>query len=198
MIRLFFPDLLETEVVYHVACITDLEDILKKGLKYNDKSTYLNKYLAFHRYIDSFKPKSIPNWVSRERAIFGSLNYPKDHSWHSHTVILSLKINKNKCWIGNENLVNVLYEPFILKDIEGFELAKTYLEHAGKNSINEYWNTSLSFCDNLSQRRDRESNYDEEVMIFHEIAPEDIKVLRIISDHRIMTLKECLDFYKGV
>ncbi|SDZ08861.1 hypothetical protein SAMN05660462_01818 [Proteiniborus ethanoligenes] len=197
MIIVFFPDFIETEVVYHVACITDLKNILKNGIRYDDKATYYNNYLEFHKYINSFKPKAIPDWVNREKAIFASMNYPRNHNWHSHTAVLAVKINKRKCWIANENLANMLYEPFILKSIKGFEVAKEYLDSKGKDVIAQYWNTSLSFCDNLSLRRDKEVGYDEEVMIFHDIEPEDITLLRVISDHRTMTVKECIELYKG-
>lgn len=193
----FFPDYNTTEVVYHVACITDLENILKNGIKYNDKSTYSTMYLDFHKYISSLKPEHIPDWVVREKAIFASLNYKKNHSWHSHSVILAIKIDKDRCWIANENLANKIYEPFILKDIKFFEVAKSYLDREGKKAIEEYWNTSLSFNENLLLRRDKEKGYDAEVMIFHDIKPEDITILRIITDHKIMTLEECLKLYKG-
>lgn len=193
----FFPDYNTTETVYHVACITDLDNILNKGIKYNDKSTYSTMYLEFHKYISSFKPENIPDWVIREKAIFASLNYKKDHSWHSHSVVLALKIDKERCWIANENLANRIYEPFILKDVKYFEVANSYLNREGKKAIEEYWNTSLSFNENLLLRRDKEKGYDAEVMIFHDIKPEDITILRIISDHKIMTFEECLELYKG-
>ncbi len=185
------------EVVYHVACITDLDNILTNGIKYNDKSTYSTMYLDFHKYISSLKSDNIPDWVRREKAIFASLNYRSDHSWHSHTAIMALKIDKSKCWVANENLANMIYEPFILKDVKSFEVAKEYLNIQGKKIIEEYWNTSLSFSENLSVRRDKEKGYDAEVMIFHDIRPEDITISRIISDHRVMTVEQCLELYKG-
>lgn len=193
----FFPDYDETGVVYHVACITDLDNILRNGIKYNDKSTYRSMYLDFHKFISSLKPDNIPNWIIREKAIFASLNYNRTHSWHSHTAIMSLKIDKNRCWIANENLANRIYEPFILRNVKSFEIANNYINNEGKKAIEEYWNTSLSFNENLIARRDKEKGYDAEVIIFHDIRPEDITVLRIISDHKIMTVKECLKLYKG-
>ncbi|WP_352419395.1 hypothetical protein [Proteiniborus sp.] len=154
-------------------------------------------YLDFHKYISLLKPSNIPDWVKREKAIFASLNYKSSHSWHSHTVILALKIDKDKCWVANENLVNMIYEPFILQNTKSFEMAQKYLDREGKKAIKEYWITSLSFNDNLVIRRDKGKRYDAEVMIFHDIMPEDITILRIISDHKIMTVEECLEFYKG-
>ncbi|WIV11889.1 hypothetical protein [Proteiniborus sp. MB09-C3] len=193
----FFSDYNDTEVVYHVACITDIDNILRNGIKYNDKSTYDTMYFDFHKYISSLKPDNIPDWVKREKAIFASLNYNSDHSWHSHTVIMSFKIDKDRCWVANENLANRIYEPFILKNIKSFEIANKYLDKEGKKVIEDYWNTSLSFNENLVARRDKEKGYDAEVMIFHDIEPDDITILRIISDHKIMTVKECLELYKG-
>ncbi|MFA5523813.1 MAG: hypothetical protein WDA24_05615 [Tissierellales bacterium] len=192
-----FPNYTETGHVYHIACITDLDSILKNGIKYKDKSTYRTMYLEFHKFISSLKPDSIPAWVRREKAIFASLNYNETHSWHSHTVLLSLKIDRDKCWIANENLANRIYEPFILKDVKSFEEAGNYVNKEGKKAIEDYWTTSLSFSENLIARRDKEEGYDAEVMIFHDIKPEDITILRIISDHKIMTVKECLELYKG-
>lgn len=180
-----------------MACITDLDNILKNGIKYDDKSTYRTMYLNFHKFISSYRPSHIPEWVKREKAIFASLNYDYNHSWHSHSALLAFKVDKSKCWVANENLANKLYEPFILQNIPTFEIAKRYLENEGKKILEEYWNTSLSFNDNLSVRRDYEKGYDAEIMIFHDIKPEDITIMRIISDHNIMTVEECLDIYKG-
>lgn len=193
----FFPDYADTGVVYHVACITDLSRILKQGIKYNDKMTYNSMYLDFHKFISSFKPDNIPDWVRREKAIFASLNYKSNHYWHSHTVVMSVKVDEDKCWVANENLANKLYEPFILKDVKSFEIANEYLIREGKKIVEEYWNTSLSFSENLKVRRDKEKGYDAEVLIFHDIKPEDITILRIISDHKVMTVEECLKLYKG-
>lgn len=193
----FFPDFNTTGVVYHVAPITDLANILNNGIRYDDKSTYRTMYLDFHKYISAQKPNNIPDWVIREKAIFASLNYRNNHSWHSHSVILELRIDKDKCWVANENLVNMIYEPFVLRDVDSFEIANQYLDTKGRNVIKEYWDTSLSFNENLAVRRDKERDYDAEIMIFHDIKPKDIKILRIISDHKIMTVEKCLELYMG-
>jgi len=103
---LLFSDYTETGFVYHVAPITDLKKIIEEGIRYNDKNTYLDKYLSFHKFIDSFKIDSFPQWLNREKAIFSSLNFAKDHCWHSHSVIMALRIEPEKCWIANENLAN--------------------------------------------------------------------------------------------
>lgn len=171
--------------------------MLKNGIKYNDKSTYHTKYLDFHKYISTQKPSNIPDWVRREKAIFASLNYKSNHFWHSHTAILALKIDKDKCWVANENLVNMIYEPFILKNVKSFKVTKEYLNGECKKAIKEYWDTSLSFKENLVMRYDKIKGYDAEAMIFHDIKPENITILRIISDHKIMTVEECLELYKG-
>jgi len=190
-----YPDYTETGYVYHVAPITDLDKILKKGIKYDDKNTYLSKYLEFHKYIDSFKPDYIPDWVIREKAVFSSMNFHNNHCWHSHTVIMTVKINPDKCWIANENLANKLYEPFILKDTIGFECAYDYLKLNGESTLRDYWDTSVSFNDNLEIRKDKEAGYDAEVLIFHDISPEDIKPLFIVSDHHIMSIEQWNDFF---
>ncbi len=192
---MLYPDYNETGYVYHVAPITDLDKILKEGIRYDDKSTYLSKYLRFHKYIDSFKLDNIPCWVIRERAIFSSLNFSSNHCWHSHTAIIAIKVNPDKCWVANENLANRLYEPFILKDTLGFSCAENYLKHNAKKILEEYWDTSASFNDNLLLRRDNEQGYDAEVMIFHDIEPEDIKLLSIISDHEILSIEEWKEFF---
>ncbi len=194
---MLFPDYEQTGVVYHVAPITDLDKILLEGISYNDKNTYKSKYLNFHKYIDSCRPKNVPNWVIREKAIYASLNFAISHCWHSHTVIMSLQINPDKCWIANENLANEIYEPFILKDIEGYEHAHNYLETVGEDTLELYWKTSLSFNDNLKKRKDIIEGYDAEVLIFHKVLPKDIKLLSIVSDHKIMTPNEWKEFFKG-
>ena len=195
---MIFKDYNETKFVYHVASITDLNQILSKGIFYDDKSTYRDKYYNFHKYIDSFKPGNIPAWVIRSKAIFASLNFHEKHCWHSHSVVLGIKIDPDKCWIANENLANEVYEPFILKGVKGFSDAGKYLEICGEKNMNKYWETSLSFKENLKIRRDSDNTYDAEVMIFHSIYPEDIKPLYIVSDHRMMSIKEWKSlFIKG-
>ncbi|MTI70145.1 MAG: hypothetical protein FH751_07840 [Firmicutes bacterium] len=191
---MIFPDYKETGLVYHVAPIIDLDEIINKGIKYDDKITYTTKYKAFHRYIDSFKKDFIPSWVIREKTIFASLNFNNGHTWHSHTVIMGLKINEDKCWIANENLANDIYEPFILKDIKSFEVAKDYLDKKGNKTIEKYWNTSLSFKENLKLRRDKTKGYDAEVLIQHDILKKDIKLIAIVSDHKIMSINEWKSF----
>ncbi|MTI46694.1 hypothetical protein [Sporosalibacterium faouarense] len=194
---MLFEDYTETKVVYHVAPITDLDKIMKNGIRYDDKKTYVSKYLSFHQYINKFKPKDSPVWLNREKAIFASLNYSGNHCWHSHSVLMALKISPEKCWIANENLANILYEPFILKDTIGFSEAKLYLKEKGEEIVKKYWDTSLSFKENLKIRKDREKRYDAEVMIFHDIKPSEIKLLSIVSDHKNMKIEEWKRFLKG-
>lgn len=182
--------------VYHVAPVTDLKKILESGIKYDDKSTYFTKYIDFHKFIDSFKPENIPDWVVREHAIFASISFDEDHSWHSHSVILKVQVCPERCWVANENLANGIYEPFILQDIKGFEAAREYLSKKGKKDLEMYWSTSLSYTENIYTKKQSESGYDAEVMIFHDILPEDIEILKITSDHRIMTVEQWLDLFK--
>lgn len=195
---MLFPDYNQTKVVYHVAPITDLRKIINTGIKYDDKKTYESKYLNFHKYIGSFKSERIPSWVIREKAIFASMNFSKGHCWHSHSVIMALKIDPNKCWIANENLANKTYEPFILKDVEGYESAKDYLRDEGTKLIKEYWDTSLSFLDNLKARKDTTKSYDAEVLIFHKVEPKDITPLFIVSDHVMMPVERWKEFFQGL
>ncbi|WP_069650254.1 hypothetical protein [Caloranaerobacter ferrireducens] len=193
---MLFPDYTDTRLVYHIIPITDLKTVLSEGIKYDDKTTYVTKYLEFHKFMDEFRPNKLPQWVERKKAIFASLNFDENHCWHSHTVILGIKINQDKCWIANENLANSVYESFILKDVPNFNYAKIFLENRGKKLIKDYWNTSLSFVENLKVRKDKTTGYDAEVLIFHNIKPEDIKIISIISDHKIMTAEEWNEYFK--
>lgn len=185
-----FLDFTKNNRVYHIISIIDLEYTLKNGIKYDDKQTYTTKYYDFHDYIDKYKKEYIPDWVIRKKAIFGSLSFAKDHKFHSHTALLSIKVDMNKCWIANENLVNQIYEPYILHKIDEYSQAKMYLENEGGKLLKKYWETSCSFKENLSKRLDKLEGYDAEVLIFHNIKPFDIEVLYIISDHRMMTQEE--------
>lgn len=185
-----FLDFKENNRVYHIISITDLEYALKDGIKYDDKQTYTTKYYEFHDYIDRYKEEKIPDWVVRKKAIFGSLDFNKNHKFHSHTALLSIKVDVEKCWIANENLVNQIYEPFILHKIDEYNKSKQYLENEGTRLLKKYWKTSCSFKENLDKRLDKVKEYDAEVLIFHDIKPSDIDILYIISDHRMMTNKE--------
>lgn len=187
---MFFLDYTETNRVYHIISIIDINMALKNGIKYDDKRTYLSKYYKFHDYIDKYKNPNIPDWVIRKKAIFSSLNFAKNHKFHSHTVLLGIKVDPKKCWVANENLANQIYEPFILQSVDEYNKCKAYLDDKGGELLNKYWKTSCSFYDNLDRRLDKEKGYDAEVLIFHEIKPSDIEVLYVISDHRMMTKEE--------
>lgn len=192
---MLFPDYTETNVVYHIISIVDLDKTLKNGIKYNDKKTYKIKYFGFHDYIDKHKTENVPHWVIRKNAIFGSLNFAKDHKFHSHTAILAVRIDPNRCWIANENLANHIFEPFILSKVDEYKKSSNYLKTEGCRILREYWETSLSFEENLINRCDLQKGYDAEVLIMHDIKPEDISVLYIVSDHSILTNEEWKKYF---
>ena len=187
---MLFPDYEETGVIYHIISIIDLEKTLMDGITYDDKATYRSMYYKFHSMIDKEKPSFIPSWVIRRNAIFASMNFSKWHKFHSHSAVLGIKINEKRCWVANENYANQLYEPFVLKDTTEFSSCKTYLNTEGRELLRKYWETSLSFQDNLSQKIDEFKGIDAEVLIFHDIPPKDIQLLYIVSDHRMMTASE--------
>ncbi|MBF8984360.1 hypothetical protein IZY60_12500 [Lutibacter sp. B2] len=187
---MIFPDYEKTGVVYHVIHITDLKKTLQNGIKYDDKFTYKANYDGFHELIDKYRPLEIPNFVIRNKSIFASMNFPKKHAFHSHSAILAIKISNDQCWIANENYANQIYEPFELQNIEEFSKCKKYLDTKGIELLEKYWHTSLSFNENLKKRKDQEKGYDAEILITHTIPPEDIEVLFIISDHRMLSVKE--------
>lgn len=187
---MLFSDYSETKRIYHIISIVDLDKTLKNGIKYDDKNTYESKYYDFHNYIDEYKNEKLPDWVIRKKAIFGSLNFAKEHKFHSHTALLGININQEKCWIANENLANQVYEPFILQRVSEYSNAELYLKKEGSKLLEEYWEKSCSFNENLKRRWDKLQGYDAEVLIFHDISPTDIEVLNIISDHRMMSRDE--------
>ncbi|SES90268.1 hypothetical protein SAMN05660297_00920 [Natronincola peptidivorans] len=192
---MFFEDYTKTRMIYHITHITDLKKILAEGINYDDKISYKKHYHSFHGLIDKYATDDLPPWVVREKAIFGSMNYKNNPCFHSHTAVLALKVDIKKCWVANENKANQIYEPFILKGIEDFKEAENYLKTKGKELIQAYWDTSLSFEDNLKKRKDLEEGYDAEVMIFHTIPPENVKVLYLVSDHRVLTVEEWKEIF---
>lgn len=187
---MFFDDYLKTGKVYHVAPINDLKQILLNGIKYDDKETYEDKYYNFHCFIDALKPEYIPSWVKRKRSIFATMNYRIEPNFHSHTAVMALTIDPSKCWIANESRANQTYEPFILQEVDSLKGAKQYMKSEGKDLIEEYWQTSLSFEENLNKRMDLKEGYDAEVLILHPVAPKDIEILYIVSDHKLMEFNE--------
>ena len=89
--------------------------------------------------------------------------------------------------MANENRANQLYEPFILKDVEGFHGAKNH-RRPGKASGTVLGKLAV-LCRQSEAAKDKEEGYDAEVMVFHEIRPEDIHYIAIVSDHRMMTVE---------
>ncbi len=187
----------ERGYAYHVVNIIDLERTLAEGIRYDDKTTYDSKYYDFHSYFDYYKPKAIPEWVERKKAIFASICFKEGHKWHSHSAILRIRLLEGRCWICNENLANFIYEPFILQDMKGFEQVKEYMNVNGRAFVEEYWNNSLSYKDNLSKRYDKKEGYDAEVLVMHPIPPENIECLYIVSDHQMMSYKEWQEFFRS-
>lgn len=187
---MFFDDYLKTGKIYHIASINDLKQILLNGIKYDDKVTYGDKYYDFHCFIDSLKPSHIPSWVKRKKSIFATMNYRDHPNFYSHNVVMALTIDPSRCWIANENRANQTYEPFVLQEVEFLNGAKEYMKQEGKRLIEEYWETSLSFEDNLNKRMDLKEGYDAEVLILHSIDPKDIEILYIVSDHKVMEFNE--------
>lgn len=190
-----FEDFEQTGALYHVVSIIDLEKTLSEGIRYDDKLTYLSKYYNFHNYFDKYKTENIPPWVERRKAIFCSMNFKSDHSWHSHTALLKIRADIKKCWVCNENKANPLFEPFILQNIPGFEEAKEFIDEYGPHMVQDYWRNSLSLEENLEKRRDKEEGYDAEVLIFQDIPPENIECLFIVSDHKNMSPEEWIKYF---
>jgi hypothetical protein len=190
-----FKDCSEQGCVYHVISIIDLERTLQEGIRYDDKNTYTSKYIGFHKYFDNYKPKSIPGWVERGKAIFASMGFREGHRWHSHSAILRIRIMKERCWICNENLANFIYEPFILQHMEGFARTKEYMSAKGIEFVEKYWNNSLSYRDNLDKRYDKKEGYDAEVLVMHSIPPESIECLYIVSDHQVMSYHKWKEYF---
>lgn len=187
---MLFPDYTETGLVYHIINLNDLKEVAAEGIRYDHKSSYDERYIDFHAFLNQFRTPKIPLWVDRTKAIFASLNYSDNHIFHSHSMLLAFRVDPAKCWVANENRANEVYEPFVLQNTDGFSQASQYFKSRGRYIITEYWQTSLSFSDNLAQRRDRLDGYDAEVLIFHDIRPEDIHCIAIVSDHRIMTVEQ--------
>ncbi|QEK12963.1 hypothetical protein FQB35_11880 [Crassaminicella thermophila] len=187
---MIFQDYEKTGVIYHIISLPDLKKALKYGIAFDDKVTYKTKYDGFHQLIDAQKPDWIPSWVIRSKSIFASINYPKNHKFHSHSAVLSIKIDPKRCWVANENYANQIYEPYMLQNVEEFYECKDYLKKEGKMLLKKYWETSLSFEENLKVRMDKIDGYDAEVLINHTIAPEDIEIKYIVSDHRMLNVEE--------
>lgn len=192
---MILEDCFEKGCVYHVVSIVDLKKTLQEGIKYDGKNTYVGKYADFHSFFDMYKPRGIPDWVERRKAIFASIEFKKGHRWHSHSAILRVGIDTDRCWICNENLANFIYEPFVLQHMYGFERTKEYIKAKGKVFAEEYWLNSLSCNDNLNKRYDKREGYDAEVLIMHSIPPQNIECLYIVSDHQIKSYQDWKEYF---
>ncbi len=198
MLIIIFEDYDKTGCLYHVISILDYKNVVRNGIKYDDKNTYIDKYYGFHAYFDDFKSERIPSWVERKKAIYTSLNYKDNHQWHSHSVILKVLANENKCWVCNENLANILYEPFVLQGNKYFEETKEFMNSYGPKAARKYWDESISLLDNKKVRKDKMPDYDAEVLVFENIKPEDIECIYVISDHKMMSIKEWQEYFRSL
>lgn len=186
----------EPGYAYHVVNINDLQKTLKEGIIFDDKKTYESKYIDFHSYFDRYRTENVPEWVQRSKAIYASIRFHKGHSWHSHSALLKIRLETDKCWICNENLANFIYEPFVLQSIEGFGIIKEYMAANGRTIVEEYWRKSISYEDNLVKGFDSKKGYDAEILVMHPIPPENLECLYIMSDHQIMEYRELQEYYK--
>jgi hypothetical protein len=193
---MMLEDCSEQGYAYHVVNIVDLEKTLAEGISYDDKPTYESKYYDFHSYFDYYRLAAIPGWVERKKAIFASICFKEGHKWHSHSAVLKVRIQKDRCWVCNENLANFIYEPFILQHMEEFGDIREYMRVNGRVFVEEYWKHSLSYKDNLNIRCDKKEGYDAELLIMHQVPPEHIECLYIISDHQVKSYKEWQEFFK--
>lgn len=194
---MIFPHYNETKVVYHVVNINQLKIILDQGIEIEQRKDFSDaKYLNFNQFLDENRPLQIPEWVQREKALFASLNFKNNMHWHSHSALLAIRIQEERCWVANENIANKIYDPFILQDIKEFNHAQGFMEKFGEKEAKKYWENSFSFREYLQKSKDSMDNYDEEVMIFHEIPPADIKCLMVITDHNTFTPKRWQEYYK--
>lgn len=186
---MIFKDFLQTGYIYHLIDINEYGNIVKNGILL-EENCINNKYKVLNDFLDEYKLNNIPNWVKRGTAIFGSMNYGCCHNFHSHSVLLGIRIDEERCWIANEKLANSIYEPLVLSHVDEFSFIKKYIENEGIQIAKKYWNSSLSFKENKTLRVDRDSDYDAEVLIFHNILPEAIIPLYIITDSKMYTIEE--------
>lgn len=198
MFVILFEDYKKTRCLYHIIDINDLDETIKNGIKFNDKKTYQYKYSEFHNFFDERKPLELPDWVIRSKAIFGSLNFNDNHYFHSHSVILKIFVDEKKCWVCNENLANLIYEPLVLMKMSIFENKKTDMYSFCNNIAKRYWEESCSFLENMSIRNDLMEGFDAEVLIMHEILPKNLEILSIVSDHKIYKYDDWLEFIKKI
>ncbi|RBP37247.1 hypothetical protein [Garciella nitratireducens] len=194
---MLFPHYNKTKVVYHVVNINQLKNILEQGIQIQERKDFSDdKYLDFNQFLDKNKPAWIPKWISRKNALFASLNFKENMQWHSHSALLALKVQEERCWVANENLANEIYDPFILQYIDQFNSARDFMKNYGRQKALYYWNNSFPFQEYLKKGKTPMKNYDEEVMIFHNIVPENIKCLMVVTDHYIFTPQEWQKYYE--
>jgi len=81
--------------------------------------------------------------------------------------------------------------------MQGFTHTREYMRDNGRLLVEEYWNNSLSYCENLKKRVDKREGYDAEILIMHPIPPENVECMYIVSDHQIMNYKEWQECFKA-
>lgn len=186
---MLFKDYTQTGYIYHLIDINEYGNIIKNGILLEENSVN-NKYKLLNNFLDKYRVNNIPKWVKRGIAIFASMNYDKHHNFHSHSVLLGIKIDEDKCWIANEKLANSIYEPLVLSQVDDLSFIKKYIHNEGTQIAKMYWNSSLSFKENKLLRVDKDSGYDAEVLVFHNIFPEAIVPLYIITDSKMYPFEE--------
>ncbi len=193
---MLFTDYSDTKRLYHIVCISDLKYIFEDGLRFSKRLSYKDKYQSFHEFMDIYRTENVPEWVVRKRALFASLNYKDNQIWHSHSAILSIKVDTDCCWVANENTANFLYEPFVLKTIHQFASLNDFLYNKGKEIAEDYWLNSMCLMDYLGKRKSVGDKYDAEVLIMKDIKPADINLIAIVTDHRIIPMDAFYQTYR--
>ena len=70
---MYFPDYSRTGLVYHVVSLNDLAKVRLRGIRYDDKSTYQEKYREFHIFLNRFKAGRV-DW---KVAVHTSMNFKR-------------------------------------------------------------------------------------------------------------------------
>ena len=175
------PDFNETGLIYHGSQPENLASIFQNGLipQYNSpRDGHETIYNAHYRY----RPKSIPDWVDPRRCIYGYMNRARQGGWGGivdgivNGVTIGIKAADHiteRTWTACVRFSDMVDCPEEAGYFDTEERKAFFKDRMEPVSCKAYWETSLSFHDNLKIRLDHllpmQGNH--ELLICSEIDP---------------------------
>ncbi|MBI1930842.1 hypothetical protein HYR99_42165 [Candidatus Poribacteria bacterium] len=177
-----FPDFEDTALLYHGTAPDNLLSIFRHGLIPGYDPDPEEQHHTIYESHVRHRPAHIPNWVDPRYCIFGYLNRSRQggHSGiiegtviQAHLGIDAIPAITERTWVCCSQFSDWVYCPREAGYFDTDARTKYYRTVIEPVCSGAYWQTSLSFAENLAIRHDQllRMQNSEELLICTDIAP---------------------------